>query len=401
MSNLSNKNVLLGISGSIAAYKSAELIRRLQDSGATVRVVMTKSATEFITPLTMQALSQNPVHTELLDEVSESAMGHIELARWADFLIIAPASANLIAELTHGRSDNLLTAICLATSSDILLAPAMNQRMWLNPATQENVALLKSRGYYISTPEDGDQACGETGPGRMAEPNQIISLTNTLFQSDLLTGTNILITAGPTREPLDPVRYLTNHSSGKMGFALAEAACSAGAKVTLVAGPVNLQTPRYVVRYDVETAQDMLETCLEHAPSADIFIGCAAVSDYRPKYRNSEKIKKTDEFFKLELIRNPDIVSHVAGKFERMFCLGFAAETHHVLENARQKLLTKKLDLLVANDVSNPEIGFDSDLNEVSLIWHKGEEKLQQATKTVIAKQIINRLAALYIDSRN
>ena len=401
MSNLSNKNVLLGISGSIAAYKSAELIRRLQDSGATVRVVMTKSATEFITPLTMQALSQNPVHTELLDEVSESAMGHIELARWADFLIVAPASANLIAELTHGRSDNLLTAICLATSSDILLAPAMNQRMWLNPATQENVALLKSRGYYISTPEDGDQACGETGPGRMAEPNQIISLTNTLFQSDLLTGTNILITAGPTREPLDPVRYLTNHSSGKMGFALAEAACSAGAKVTLVTGPVNLQTPRYVVRYDVETAQDMLETCLEHAPSADIFIGCAAISDYRPKYRNSEKIKKTDEFFKLELIRNPDVVSHVAGKFERMFCLGFAAETHHVLENARQKLLTKKLDLLVANDVSNPEIGFDSDLNEVSLIWHKGEEKLQQASKTVIAKQIINRLAALYIDSRN
>ena len=401
MSNLSNKNVLLGISGSIAAYKSAELIRRLQDSGATVRVVMTKSATEFITPLTMQALSQNPVHTELLDEVSESAMSHIELARWADFLIVAPASANLIADLTHGCSDNLLTAICLATSSDILLAPAMNQRMWLNPATQENVALLKSRGYYISTPEDGDQACGETGPGRMAEPNQIISLTNTLFQSDLLTGTNILITAGPTREPLDPVRYLTNHSSGKMGFALAEAACSTGAKVTLVAGPVNLQTPRYVVRYDVETAQDMLETCLEHAPFADIFIGCAAVSDYRPKYRNSEKIKKTDEFFKLELIRNPDVVSHVAGKFERMFCLGFAAETHHVLENARQKLLTKKLDLLVANDVSNPEIGFDSDLNEVSLIWHKGEEKLQQASKTVIAKQIINRLAALYIDSRN
>ena len=401
MSNLSNKNVLLGISGSIAAYKSAELIRRLQDSGATVRVVMTKSAAEFITPLTMQALSQNPVHTELLDEVSESAMGHIELARWADFLIVAPASANLIAELTHGRSDNLLTAICLATSSDILLAPAMNQRMWLNPATQENVAILKSRGYYISTPEDGNQACGETGPGRMTEPNQIISLTNTLFQSDLLTGTNILITAGPTREPLDPVRYLTNHSSGKMGFALAEAACSAGAKVTLVAGPVNLQTPRYVVRYDVETAQDMLDTCLEHAPSADIFIGCAAVSDYRPKYRNSEKIKKTDEFFKLELIRNPDVVSHVAGKFERMFCLGFAAETHHVLENARQKLLTKKLDLLVANDVSNPEIGFDSDLNEVSLIWHKGEEKLQQASKTVIAKQIINRLAALYIDSRN
>ncbi|MDG1987811.1 MAG: bifunctional phosphopantothenoylcysteine decarboxylase/phosphopantothenate--cysteine ligase CoaBC [Halieaceae bacterium] len=401
MSNLSNKNVLLGISGSIAAYKSAELIRRLQDSGATVRVVMTKSATEFITPLTMQALSQNPVHTELLDEVSESAMGHIELARWADFLIVAPASANLIAELTHGRSDNLLTAICLATSSDILLAPAMNQRMWLNPATQENVAILKSRGYYISTPEDGDQACGETGPGRMAEPIQIISLTNTLFQSDLLTGTNILITAGPTREPLDPVRYLTNHSSGKMGFALAEAACSAGAKVTLVAGPVNLQTPRYVVRYEVETAQDMLETCLEHAPSADIFIGCAAVSDYRPKYRNSEKIKKTDELLKLELIRNPDVVSHIAGKFERMFCLGFAAETHHVLENARQKILTKKLDLLVANDVSNPEIGFDSDLNEVSLIWHKGEEKLQQASKTVIAKQIINRLAALYKDSQN
>ena len=401
MSNLSNKNVLLGISGSIAAYKSAELIRRLQDSGATVRVVMTKSSTEFITPLTMQALSQHPVHTELLDEVSESAMSHIELARWADFLIVAPASANLIAELTHGRSDNLLTAICLATSSDILLAPAMNQQMWLNPATQENVAILKSRGYYISIPEDGDQACGETGPGRMAEPIQIISLTNTLFQSGLLTGTNILITAGPTREPLDPVRYLTNYSSGKMGFALAEAACSAGAKVTLVAGPVNLQTPRYVVRYEAETAQDMLETCLEHAPFADIFIGCAAVSDYRPKYRNSEKIKKTDELLKLELIRNPDIVSHISGKFERMFCLGFAAETHHVLENARQKLLTKKLDLLVANDVSNPEIGFDSNLNEVSLIWHKGEEKLQRASKTVIAKQIINRLAALYIDSRN
>ena len=401
MSNLSNKNVLLGISGSIAAYKSAELIRRLQDFGATVRVVMTKSSMEFITPLTMQALSKNPVHTELLDEASESAMSHIELARWADFLIAAPASANLIAKLTHGRSDNLLTAICLATSSDILLAPAMNQQMWLNTATQENIAILRSRGYCISTPEDGDQACGETGPGRMAEPGQIISLTNTLFQSGLLAGTNMLITAGPTREPLDPVRYLTNHSSGKMGFALAEAACSAGAKVTLVTGPVNLQTPRYVARYDVETAQDMLKACLEHATSADIFIGCAAVSDYRPKYRNPEKIKKSGELLKLELVRNPDVLSHIAGKFEQIFCLGFAAETHHVLENARQKLLTKKLGLIVANDVSNPEIGFDSDLNEVSLIWHTGEEKLPQASKTVIAKQIIDRLASLYIDTRN
>ena len=401
MSNLFNKNVLLGVSGSIAAYKSAELIRQLQDSGATVRVVMTKSAIEFITPLTMQALSRNPVHTELLDETAERSMSHIELARWADILIVAPTSANLVAKLAHGRSDNLLTAICLATSSDILLAPAMNHQMWMNLATQKNLSELISRGYYIATPEDGEQACGETGPGRMAEPSQIISLANTLFQSGLLSGTRILVTAGPTREPLDPVRYLTNYSSGKMGFALAEAACFAGAKVTIVTGPVNLQTPEHVARCDVETAQEMLETCLELLSCVDIFIGCAAVSDYRPKHRALQKIKKDHDTLNLEMIRNPDIVSNITAKSEQIFCVGFAAETHDVIGNARQKFLTKKLDLLVANDVSNSEIGFDSDLNEVLLLWQEGEERLQQASKVIIAKQIINRLSTLYLESRN
>ena len=401
MSNLFNKNVLLGVSGSIAAYKSAELIRQLQDSGATVRVVMTKSAIEFITPLTMQALSRNPVHTELLDETAERSMSHIELARWADILIVAPTSANLVAKLAHGRSDNLLTAICLATSSDILLAPAMNHQMWMNLATQKNLSELISRGYYIATPEDGEQACGETGPGRMAEPSQIISLANTLFQSGLLSGTRILVTAGPTREPLDPVRYLTNYSSGKMGFALAEAACFAGAKVTIVTGPVNLQTPEHVARCDVETAQEMLEACLELLSCVDIFIGCAAVSDYRPKHRALQKIKKDHDTLKLEMIRNPDIVSNITAKSEQIFCVGFAAETHNVIENARQKFITKKLDLLVANDVSNSEIGFDSDLNEVLLLWQAGEERLQQASKVIIAKQIINRLSTLYLESRN
>jgi phosphopantothenoylcysteine decarboxylase/phosphopantothenate--cysteine ligase len=277
----------------------------------------------------------------------------------------------------------------------------MNHQMWMNLATQKNLSELISRGYYIATPEDGEQACGETGPGRMAEPSQIISLANTLFQSGLLSGTRILVTAGPTREPLDPVRYLTNYSSGKMGFALAEAACFAGAKVTIVTGPVNLQTPEHVARCDVETAQEMLETCLELLSCVDIFIGCAAVSDYRPKHRALQKIKKDHDTLKLEMIRNPDIVSNITAKSEQIFCVGFAAETHNVIENARQKFITKKLDLLVANDVSNSEIGFDSDLNEVLLLWQAGEERLQQASKVIIAKQIINRLSTLYLESRN
>ncbi len=401
MSNLSNKNIVLGVSGSIAAYKSAELIRRLQDSGASVKVVMTKSSVEFITPLTMQALSGNPVHTELLDEASERAMSHIELARWADILIIAPASANLIAKLSHGRADDLLTAVCLATSADILIAPAMNNQMWLNRATQKNISELKLMGHHVLAPEDGKQACGETGPGRMVETNQIISIANTLFSSGSLSGTKVLLTAGPTREPLDPIRYLSNYSSGKMGFALAEAARSAGAEVTLVTGPVSLLTPKYVVRHDIETAQDMLKACVEHASSCDIFICCAAVADYRPRRREPQKIKKNDATLNMEMMRNPDILSNITAQFEQIFSVGFAAETTNLIENAQQKLLKKKLDLIVANDVSDPEIGFDSDHNEVLLLWANGNEKLEQASKAIISKQIINRLALIYHENRS
>jgi phosphopantothenoylcysteine decarboxylase/phosphopantothenate--cysteine ligase len=394
MAHLFNRNVLLGVSGGIAAYKSAELIRQLQELGADVRVVMTHGAQEFITELTLQALSGNPVHTQLLDTGAERGMGHIELARWADLFLIAPATADLIARLVAGRADDLLTTVALATSAQKLIAPAMNQQMWQDPATVSNVAALAGRNFHLVGPASGEQACGDIGPGRMEQPDVIAQRAATMFQSGELAGKRVVITAGPTQEALDPVRYISNHSSGKMGFALAQAAVEAGARTTLVCGPVNLLTPEHVNRIDVRTAVEMLEQCTQLLPESDIFIACAAVADYRPKAPEQQKIKKGAKEICLELVRNPDIVATVAASEDRPFTVGFAAETNDVLSYARAKMEQKGLDMIVANDVSRQEIGFNSDENEVVVIWPTGEEALPLASKSSIARRIMALIAA-------
>ena len=394
MQSLFNKQVVLGVSGGIAAYKSAELIRRLRDAGAEVRVVMTNAAREFITPLTLQALSGHPVHGDLLDPAAEAAMGHIELARWADLVLIAPATADMMARLAQGRGDDLLTTLVLATDAPVAIAPAMNQAMWRDPATQHNLALLLERDVKVFGPGDGGQACGDVGPGRMLEPTDIAARAAECFERGLLAGRHVLINAGPTREAIDPVRYISNHSSGKMGFALAEAAAEAGARVTLVAGPVNLPTPARVQRVDVVSAQQMLDACLAALP-ADLFIASAAVADYRPDACADQKLKKTpgsDDGMTLTLVRNPDIL---ASHSERPgFCVGFAAETQDLLGYARDKLQRKNLDLIIANDVSQSGIGFNSDDNAVTLIDRDlTSTHLPQASKQKLARDLISRLA--------
>jgi len=398
MSSLSNKHILLGVTGGIAAYKSAELIRKLRDGGAVVRVVMTAAAQEFITPLTLQALSGNPVHTSMLDPEAEAAMGHIELARWADLLLVAPASADFIARLTQGQGDDLLTTLCLACNAPLLLAPAMNQAMWQDPATQANIDTLTSRGIHMTGPAEGSQACGDVGPGRMEEPVNIAEAAATLFPSQALSGRRVVITAGPTREAIDPVRYISNHSSGKMGFALAAAAAEAGAITTLISGPVQLPTPERVTRIDVTSAQDMLEASLAQTPDSDIFIACAAVADYRPLEAATQKIKKqhSDEMT-LVMTKNPDIVSTVAAMTEnRPFTVGFAAETQDVLAYAKDKLQRKKLDVIIANDVSDLSIGFNSNENAVTLVTSETQQALPQASKQQLARQLIEAIANLY-----
>ncbi|MCO5787087.1 bifunctional phosphopantothenoylcysteine decarboxylase/phosphopantothenate--cysteine ligase CoaBC [Pseudomonas sp. G11-1] len=397
MQRLLNKQVVLGISGGIAAYKSAELVRRLKDAGADVRVVMTRAAHEFITPLTLQALSGNPVHGDLLDPAAEAAMGHIELARWADLVLIAPATADLMARLATGRGDDLLTTLVLATDAPIALAPAMNQAMWRDPATQANLQTLLQRDIKVYGPAAGEQACGDIGPGRMLEPTEIAARCAECFERGLLTGRHVLINAGPTREAIDPVRYLSNHSSGKMGFALAEAAAEAGARVTLVAGPVNLPTPPRVDRVDVTSAAEMLAAC-EAALPADLFIASAAVADYRPASCAPGKLKKetdSDAGLTLTLIRNPDILATLAGHAQRPgFCVGFAAETDDVLGYASDKLTRKNLDLIVANDVSQPGIGFNADDNAVTLIDRSlAPQPLPRASKHKLARQLIAVIA--------
>ena len=397
MQRLLNKQVVLGISGGIAAYKSAELVRRLKDAGADVRVVMTRAAHEFITPLTLQALSGNPVHGDLLDPAAEAAMGHIELARWADLVLITPATADLMARLATGRGDDLLTTLVLATDAPIALAPAMNQAMWRDPATQANLQTLLQRDIKVYGPAAGEQACGDIGPGRMLEPTEIAARCAECFERGLLTGRHVLINAGPTREAIDPVRYLSNHSSGKMGFALAEAAAEAGARVTLVAGPVNLPTPPRVDRVDVTSAAEMLAAC-EAALPADLFIASAAVADYRPASCAPGKLKKetdSDAGLTLTLIRNPDILATLAGHAQRPgFCVGFAAETDDVLGYASDKLTRKNLDLIVANDVSQPGIGFNADDNAVTLIDRSlAPQPLPRASKHKLARQLIAVIA--------
>ncbi|MEH6635027.1 MAG: bifunctional phosphopantothenoylcysteine decarboxylase/phosphopantothenate--cysteine ligase CoaBC [Halioglobus sp.] len=393
MAHLFNRNVLLGVSGGIAAYKSAELVRQLQERGANVRVIMTHGAQEFITPLTLQALSGNPVHTQLLDAEAEQGMGHIELARWADLLLIAPATADLIARLCAGRADDLLTTAALATAAPILLAPAMNQQMWRDPATSANIKTLSARGVALIGPAAGPQACGDVGPGRMEEPGNIAEAAASLFSRGLLAGKRIVITAGPTREALDPVRYLSNHSSGKMGYALAQAAVDAGAITTLVSGPVALSVPEHVHCHAVQSAQQMLDKTLELTPACDIFIACAAVADYRPMTVEQQKIKKGAQQITLQLTRNPDIVAAVAAGEDRPFTVGFAAETNDVLSYARDKMQRKGLDMIVANDISDQSIGFNSEHNEATVLWHSGEQVLPMAGKATIARQIIELIA--------
>ena len=396
MHRLTNRNILLGITGGIAAYKSAELTRTLVSAGANVRIVLTAAAAEFITPLTLQALSGNPVHQSLLDPEAEQGMGHIELARWADLILIAPASADFMARLSHGLANDLLTTLCLASDAPICIAPAMNQAMWRDPRTQENARRLLAQGAQLWGPGSGEQACGDTGPGRMLEPAELAQLAAEHFATPLLRGMRVCITAGPTREALDPVRYISNHSSGKMGYALATAAARAGADVVLISGPVSLEPPTGVELVKVESAQQMLVAALELAPKADLFIGAAAVADYRPVAIADQKIKKgQEELMELRLVKNPDIIASVAALPKRPFTVGFAAETENVLTYARSKLERKNLDLVIANDVSQAGIGFNSDENEVTLVAKSGEFGIPRGSKYSLAQTLIEQIAEL------
>ncbi|HTF84889.1 MAG TPA: bifunctional phosphopantothenoylcysteine decarboxylase/phosphopantothenate--cysteine ligase CoaBC [Cellvibrio sp.] len=394
MSSLANKHILLGVTGGIAAYKSADLIRRLQDLGAEVRVVMTSAAQEFITPLTLQALSGNPVHTSLLDPEAEAAMGHIQLARWADLILVAPASADFMARLAQGKGDDLLTTVCLASAATLALAPAMNQGMWRNPGTQANLQTLQARKVQIFGPADGSQACGDVGPGRMLEPVQIAIAAASLFQPGSLAGRKVVITAGPTREAIDPVRYISNYSSGKMGYALALAAAEAGARTFLISGPTNLAVPDRVTRIDVTSAQQMYDVSLQEAAGCDLFIGAAAVADYRPVTIAAHKLKKThSDQMTIELVKNPDIIAAVAALQPKPFTVGFAAESENLLTYARTKLQQKNLDLIVANNIATEGIGFDSDDNAVTLIDPNSEQELTQRSKQQLARDLIALLA--------
>ncbi|MFA5632064.1 MAG: bifunctional phosphopantothenoylcysteine decarboxylase/phosphopantothenate--cysteine ligase CoaBC [Porticoccaceae bacterium] len=393
MSSLANKRILLGVSGGIAAYKSADLVRRLQDAGASVRVAMTKAAQEFITPLTMQALSGHQVHLDLLDPEAEAGMGHIELARWADVVIIAPATADIIAQLANGEAGSLLTATCLASAAPIVIAPAMNQGMWRKESTQHNLRTLQARNFTILGPAEGSQACGDVGPGRMLEPATIIAGLEPLFATGSLAGRKVVISAGPTREAVDPVRYISNHSSGKMGYALAMAAAEAGARTVLVSGPTNLAPPERVTTRQVTSAAQMLAACLEEIVDCDIFIAAAAVADYRPKTVAKQKIKKDTDIMHIEMEKNPDIVATIAALDNKPFTVGFAAETNNILEHARGKLARKNLDAIIANDVSRDDIGFNSDDNQVFFITRHSEEELPLLGKNQLARILIQKLA--------
>ncbi len=400
MPALTNKRILLAVCGGIAAYKAAETVRRLRDAGAEVRVIMTRGGLEFITPLTLQALSGNPVHTDLLDPAAEAGMGHIELARWADLLLVAPATADSIASLTHGRADDLLGAVWLATEAPRAIAPAMNQQMWQDPATQANLAILKERQVAIWGPASGEQACGEIGPGRMLEADQLAQHCAACFQTGTLQGVAVVITAGPTREPIDPVRFISNRSSGKMGYALAGACRDAGARVTLISGPTCLEPPERVARVQVGTALEMEQAVTAALTDCQIFIGTAAVSDYRPAETQPQKIKKSAPTLSLELVRNPDIIAGVAAGAPRPFCVGFAAETHDLSGHAWDKLQRKGLDLLVGNEVGSPDRGMDSDHNAACVYHPDGRsDELALQEKHSLARRLVEIVAAAYQES--
>ena len=400
MSNLTNKNILLCVTGGIAAYKAAELVRLLKTSNAFVKVLMTKSAQEFITPLTMQALSGEKVHTDLLSTEAEAAMGHIELAKWCDLIVIAPCSANSLSKIAEGRGDDLLSAVCLATESKIFIAPAMNQAMWKDKRTQKNLSKSIKAGLNVIGPASGEQACGDVGDGRMTEPTDIVSEVEKTLEKGLLTGKKVIITAGPTQEMIDPVRYISNKSSGKMGFSLAEEVKNQGALVTLISGPVNLKTPEKVKRHDVLSADEMKLKVEELIEDCDIFISAAAVSDFKPKeiYKNKIKKKGNEKHLNLKMDKNSDILKVISEKNLNLKTVGFAAETENLLSNAKKKLSQKKLDLIVANDVSNKDIGFDSDENEVTLITKKEQKKIKKASKKIVSKKIVEFIASKVVN---
>tara|TARA_R110002072_G_scaffold21902_8_gene77261 strand:+ start:17163 stop:18377 length:1215 start_codon:yes stop_codon:yes gene_type:complete len=395
MYQLTGKRILLGITGGIAAYKAAVLLRLLRQHDADVRVVMTRNACEFITPLTLQALSGKPVHTELLDRETESAMGHIDLARWADLVLVAPASANFIARYSNGFAEDLLSTLCLATSSPVMLAPAMNQQMWLNSATQENIEKIKARGVAVIGPAEGDQACGENGPGRMLEAEEIASLAAKSFETNLLSGSRLLVTAGPTREAIDPVRYISNRSSGRMGYAVAMAAIEAGAEVSLISGPVNLSAPDRADLIKVTSAAEMYSAVMQKISNTDIFVSAAAVADYSLQTIAEQKIKKSSDSYELSLQKNPDILAEVAALNSPPFTVGFAAETENLESNAQSKLRTKKLDMIAANQVGE-DLGFDSEMNALTVFWGAEYKQLQKASKTRLARTLITLIADQY-----
>ena len=386
--------ILLGVTGGIAAYKSPDLVRRLRERGAEVQVVLTGGAGRFITALTLQAVSGRPVRDALWDEAAEAAMGHIELARWADAVLVAPATADFLARLAHGHADDLLSTLCLATSAPLYLAPAMNQQMWANPATAANVALLKDRGVTILGPGEGDQACGETGPGRMLEPEQLAELTlSRLSTNRVLAGQRVVVSAGPTRERLDPVRFISNRSSGKMGYAVAQAARDAGATVVLVSGPVGIDPPPGVEFVAVESAQQMYDAVHGALAAADIYIGAAAVADYQAPAVAAQKIKKSSDRMQLELVRAPDILASVAAlTCGRPFVVGFAAETENVEENARAKLVRKRADMIAANRVGD-ELAFDCDDNSLLVLWAGGREEIASCGKSELARRLVALIA--------
>ena len=395
MQSLTDKRILVGISGGIAAYKSAELVRRLRDHGAAVRVVMTPAATEFITPLTLQALSGNPVHTDLLDHEAEAAMGHIELARWADVVVVAPATANFIARLSNGLADDLLSTLCLATAAPLLVAPAMNRQMWQNPATRDNIERLQARGVALLGPDSGAQACGETGPGRLLEPGELIEAIVAAGRTNRLAGVSVLVSAGPTREFIDPVRYLSNRSSGRMGYAVARAAEEAGATVTLVSGPVTLAAPARVRVIEVVSAQQMQAEVLAAAPACDIFVSAAAVADYRTGRAAPQKMKKKESDLLLRLEKTPDILAQVAALDSPPFTVGFAAETENLHDNAKKKLKAKNLDMIAANRVGDG-LGFDSEENALDVFWAGGSSSLATAPKEKLAGQLVELISERY-----
>lgn len=399
MQSLSKRKILLGVTGGIAAYKSAELVRLLIKAGAEVRVVMTPSAREFVQPLTYQALSGHRVYLDLFDAEADSAMDHIELARWCDLMLVAPASADFLGKMSAGYADNLLLTLCLASRQPVAVAPAMNQQMFANAATAANIEQLSARGVLVWGPDAGAQACGDVGPGRMLEPAQLQALVEAQFEPGKLQGVEVLITAGPTREDIDPVRYISNRSSGKMGYALATEALRAGASVTLVSGPVALTAPAAAQLVRVESAAQMHDAVMQHVAASDIFIGCAAVSDYRVEQQAAHKIKKSTDRMTLTLVPNTDILAAVSALEQRPFCVGFAAETRDLKKYALDKLERKNLDMIAANLVADGSGGFETDVNQLEVYWQGGSSMIEQASKREVAKQLIDLIARRYTDA--